>query len=53
MERLYTGARWTEETGTVSVFRNPSANSNGNIRDKQGWMGYVPDSVSLVSIPGK
>ena len=28
--------RWTEETGTVSVFRSPSNNSNGNTRDKQG-----------------
>jgi len=62
LERLYTGARWTEgpvwfgdgryllwsdipnnrmlrwteETGTVSVFRSPSHNSNGNTRDKQG-----------------
>ena len=62
LERLYTGARWTEgpvwfgdgrylvwsdipnnrmlrwaeETGTVSVFRSPSNNSNGNTRDKQG-----------------
>jgi gluconolactonase len=62
LERLYTGARWsegpvwfgdgryllwsdipnnrilrwTEESGTVSVFRSPSNNSNGNTRDKQG-----------------
>ena len=62
LERLYTGARWTEgpvwfgdgcyliwsdipnnrmlrwteETGKVSIFRNPSHNSNGNTRDKQG-----------------
>ncbi len=62
LERLFTGARWTEgpvwfgdgryllwsdipnnrmlrwaeETGTVSVFRSPSNNSNGNTRDKQG-----------------
>ena len=28
--------RWSEETGEVSVFRNPSHNSNGNTRDKQG-----------------
>ena len=28
--------RWTEETGKVSVFREPSNNSNGNTRDKQG-----------------
>ena len=28
--------RWSEETGTVSVFRSPSNNSNGNTRDKQG-----------------
>ena len=28
--------RWSEETGQVSVFRNPSHNSNGNTRDKQG-----------------
>lgn len=28
--------RWIEETGTVSVFRQPSNNSNGNTRDRQG-----------------
>lgn len=28
--------RWTEETGAVSVFRQPANNSNGNTRDKQG-----------------
>jgi gluconolactonase len=28
--------RWEEETGTVSVFRQPSNNSNGNTRDRQG-----------------
>lgn len=28
--------RWTEETGKVSVFRNPSNNTNGNTRDRQG-----------------
>ncbi len=28
--------RWTEETGEVSVFRQPSNYSNGNTRDKQG-----------------
>jgi gluconolactonase len=28
--------RWTEETGRVSVFRQPSNNSNGNTRDRQG-----------------
>ncbi len=28
--------RWTEETGTVSVFRSPSNYSNGNTRDRQG-----------------
>ena len=28
--------RWSEETGTVSVFRSPSNNSNGNTRDRQG-----------------
>ena len=28
--------RWLEDTGEVSVFRNPSSNSNGNSRDKQG-----------------
>jgi len=62
VERLYTGARWSEgpvwfgdgrcllwsdipnnrmlrwleETGEVSVFRNPSNYSNGNHRDRQG-----------------
>ena len=62
LERLWTGARWTEgpvwfgdgrfllwsdipnnrmlrwseETGTVSVFRSPSHYSNGNTRDRQG-----------------
>lgn len=28
--------RWCEETGQVSVFRNPSNYSNGNCRDRQG-----------------
>ncbi len=28
--------RWDEETGTVSVFRKPSSNGNGNTRDRQG-----------------
>ncbi|MBZ5543134.1 MAG: SMP-30/gluconolactonase/LRE family protein [Acidobacteriia bacterium] len=28
--------RWAEETGEVSVFRQPSNYSNGNTRDKQG-----------------
>ena len=28
--------KWEEETGTVSVFRKPSNNSNGNARDRQG-----------------
>ena len=28
--------RWQEETGAVSVFRNPSNYSNGNTRDRQG-----------------
>ena len=28
--------RWTEETGEVSVFRNPSNYTNGNTRDRQG-----------------
>jgi gluconolactonase len=28
--------RWTEETGEVSVFRQPSNNCNGNTRDLQG-----------------
>jgi gluconolactonase len=28
--------RWVEETGEVSVFRNPSNYSNGNYRDRQG-----------------
>lgn len=28
--------RWEEETGTVSVFRKPSNNANGNTRDRQG-----------------
>jgi gluconolactonase len=28
--------RWTEETGQVSVFRQPSNNCNGNTRDLQG-----------------
>ena len=62
VERLYTGARWSEgpvwfgdgrylvwsdipnnrmlrwleDTGEVSVFRNPSNYSNGNTRDRQG-----------------
>ena len=28
--------RWTEESGEMSVFRQPSNHSNGNTRDKQG-----------------
>ncbi len=28
--------RWDEETGSVSVFRKPAYNSNGNTRDRQG-----------------
>ncbi len=28
--------RWDEETGTVSVFRKPAHNANGNTRDRQG-----------------
>jgi len=28
--------KWEEETGTVSVFRKPSSNTNGNTRDRQG-----------------
>jgi gluconolactonase len=28
--------RWTEETGQVTVFRQPSNHSNGNTRDRQG-----------------
>ena len=28
--------KWEEETGTVSIFRKPSDNSNGNTRDRQG-----------------
>ena len=28
--------RWLEDTGEVSVFRQPSNNSNGNTRDRQG-----------------
>ncbi|MEO8655073.1 MAG: SMP-30/gluconolactonase/LRE family protein, partial [Ramlibacter sp.] len=28
--------RWDEASGTVSEFRNPSNNANGNYRDRQG-----------------
>lgn len=28
--------RWDEQTGTTSVFRQPSNNTNGNTRDRQG-----------------
>jgi gluconolactonase len=28
--------KWEEETGTVSIFRKPSAHANGNTRDRQG-----------------
>lgn len=28
--------KWEEETGSVSVFRKPANNSNGNTRDRQG-----------------
>ena len=28
--------RWTEETESVSEFRKPSNNSNGNVRDREG-----------------
>jgi gluconolactonase len=31
--RMY---RWDEESGAMSVFRSPSANANGNTRDRQG-----------------
>ncbi|MGE0719309.1 MAG: SMP-30/gluconolactonase/LRE family protein [Alphaproteobacteria bacterium] len=31
--RIY---KWEEETGAVSLFRSPSANSNGNTRDREG-----------------
>src|ERR1700721_178071 len=30
--------RWLEDTGQVSVFRSPSNYSNGNFRDRQGWL---------------
>ncbi len=30
--------RWLEDTGEVSVFRNPSNYSNGNTRDRQGHL---------------
>src|SRR5215475_13377950 len=47
VERLYTGARWSdipnnrilrwdEETGRTAVYRRPSNYSNGNTRDRQG-----------------
>ena len=28
--------KWEEETGSISVFRRPSNNANGNTRDRQG-----------------
>ena len=28
--------RWTEETGSVSEYRKPSNNANGNVRDRKG-----------------
>src|SRR5688572_17228253 len=28
--------RWDEESGAVSIFRQPSNNANGNTRDRQG-----------------
>jgi gluconolactonase len=28
--------KWDEDTGAVSVYRSPSNNSNGNMRDRQG-----------------
>ncbi len=28
--------RWSEETGEISIFRQPSSNANGNTRDRQG-----------------
>ena len=28
--------RWTEETGSVSEYRKPSNNANGNVRDRNG-----------------
>jgi len=28
--------RWTEETGEVTIYRQPADNSNGNSRDRQG-----------------
>src|SRR4029077_10931591 len=30
---------WSEVTGEVTVFRQPSNNSNGNTRDRQGELG--------------
>ncbi len=30
--------RWLEDTGEISVFRNPSNYSNGNTRDRQGHL---------------
>jgi gluconolactonase len=30
--------RWLEDTGEVSIFRNPSNYSNGNTRDRQGHL---------------
>ncbi|MCV2393741.1 SMP-30/gluconolactonase/LRE family protein [Actinotalea sp. M2MS4P-6] len=32
-DRMY---RWDERTGAVSVFRQPSGNANGNVRDARG-----------------
>ena len=51
---------WDEETGLVSVFRQPSNNSNGNARDRQGrlitcgWSGGEGlDGVAVFNPDGK
>lgn len=41
--------RWTEETGTVSVFRKPSNHTNGNTRDWQGRLISCEHSPGRVS----
>jgi hypothetical protein len=35
--------RWDEETGRISIFRQPSNHANGNTRDRQGRSIYVFD----------
>jgi gluconolactonase len=48
--------RWTEETGTVSVFRQPSRYTNGNTRDREGRLvscEHFSRSVTRTELDGR